>query len=124
MSKDPFAQVPEFLAAFDNILANGFFEGIHLEVGDGMTEGYIFSCSIKASGCVPDDTKYMQDGSGALVDPHAIIASCRALAETKKIKMVTTDVETTDWLRYGRNDKVVGSKGKRTKMFISITFKP
>lgn len=124
MPKDLFASVPEFLAAFNNILEHGFFEDIQFNVNGKMMEGKIVGCSITASGCVPSDKKYMAEGCGAVIDPGAIVASCRRLAETKKVKDVTTKVETNDWPLWDtKGEDVIGSKGKRTKLFLYVTFK-
>lgn len=124
MPKDLFAPVPEFLAAFSNILGNGFFEEIQFNTGDKMMEGRIYGCSISATGCVPSDKKYKADGCGAIVDPNAVIASCRKLADQKKVKDITTKVETKDWPLWDtKGENVVGSKGKRTELFLYITFK-
>lgn len=124
MPKDLFAPVPEFLAAFDNILKNGFFEEIQFNTGGKMMEGKIYGCSITATGCVPSDKKFEAEGSGAIIDPNTIVASCRKLATQKKVKDVTTKVETKDWpLWDATGEKVIGSKGKRTELFLYVTFK-
>lgn len=122
MPKDLFATVPEFLAAFDNILKNGFFEEIQFSAY-GMG-GKISFCSITAKGCVPNNSKYAATGCGAVIDPHTIIASCRNLAEQKQVKTVATTVETVDWPLWNRQgEKIIGSKGQYTKMSATIFFK-
>lgn len=124
MKKDLFAQVPEFLAAFNNVLENGFFEEIQFHVGGKMTEGRIPSCSITAMGCVPSEKKYKADGCGAVIDPATIIASCRKLAGQKKIQDIIAKIETENWPLYdAEGQNVIGSKGKRTKLYILVMFK-
>jgi len=123
MPQDPFARVPEFLAAFNNILKNGFFEEIQLNVGGKMTEGRIYSCTIIATGCIPTSKRFKADGCGTLIDPNTIITSCRSLANRKRGANVTTTVETTDWPLWDADgQKVIGSKGKRTQLFFHIAF--
>lgn len=124
MPKDLFAQVPEFLAAFRNILNNGFFEEIQFSTGNEMSEGTVYSCCITAAGCIPSNKKFGADGCGAIINPKTIIAACRKLATQKKVKGVTTKVETKDWpLWDAKGENVVGSKGKRIGLFLQITFK-
>lgn len=127
MPKDLFATVPEFLAAFDNILENGFFEDIQFNMTGKMMEGKIFSCSIMATGCVPNDSKYAKYkpvSSSAIIDPRVVVDSCRALAEEKRVKSVFTKVETQDWPRWSRDEeRIIGSKGQRTNLNLTITFK-
>lgn len=124
MSKDLFAQVPEFLAAFNNILKNGFFEDIKLSVNGPMMEGKIYGCSITATDCVPVSEEYAADGCGAVIDPNVIIAACRKLAGQKKVTGVTTKVETEDWqLFHEVEGNVIGSKGKRTELYLYVSFK-
>ena len=60
MSKDPFASVPEFLAAFDNILNNGFFEEI------------VFNASGKMMGARLSDAQSLQ------------LAVCRATKNSRQ----------------------------------------
>jgi hypothetical protein len=122
MAADVFAQVPEFLAAFDNIEKNGFFDNVRLEIYGG--EHIIYQCSLALCGYVPNDDKYQVDGCGSLIDPKAIIASCRKLVDQKKVDKVTTNVETKDWPLLDEDGEcVVGSKGQQTQLKIMITFK-
>jgi hypothetical protein len=122
MSKELFAAVPEFMAAFTHILKNGFFEDIQLSVSGKMMEGKISGCFINATGCVPNDAKYDADGCGGIIDPEAVIASCREMATEQKVSNVTTKVETNDWLLYDDEGEVIGSKGSRTELSICILF--
>lgn len=124
MPKDLFAPVSEFLVAFNNILENGFFEEIQFNACGKMMEGEIYGCFITATGCVPSDKKYKADGCGAVIDPNAVIASCRKLADQNQVKDITTKVETKDWPLWDtQEESIVGSKGKRTELFLYITFK-
>lgn len=123
MQKDLFDQVPEFLAAFNNIVKNGFFEEIQFSASGKMMEGKIFGCSITATGCVPSDKKFAANGSGSIIDPNAIVAACRKLTDQNRVKDVTTKVETKDWpLWDAKGEKMIGSKGKRTELFLYIAF--
>lgn len=120
---DPFAQAPEFLAAFNNVASNGFFEEIKFDAGSRMCEGDIFLCSIQAWGCIPNHKKYLKEGCGALIDPQAVITSCKAVNNRRKVKNVSVTVETKDWLLYDKEgEHVIGSKGLRTEMRIIIQF--
>lgn len=122
--KDVFAGVPEFMAAFDNIAKNGFFEHIQFNVGDQMMEGRIGSCLIRASGYVPSGAAYHAEGCGVLINPQTVIDACRKLADKRKIEAVFTDVKSNDWQLWSKDEtEVVGSKGMKTEMFISIIFK-
>ncbi len=124
MSKDLFAPVPEFLAAFKNVLENGFFEDFRFNVNGPMMEGKIFGCAINATGCVPVSKEYMADGCGAIIDPNVIIASCRKLADQKEVTGVTTKVETKDWPLWDTDgENLIGSKGKRTELHLYVSFK-
>lgn len=124
MSKDLFAQVPEFLAAFNNVLENGFFEDFKFNVNGSMMEGKIVGCAINATGCVPVSKEYGADGCGAVIDPNVIIASCRKLAGQKMVTGVTTKVETKDWSLWDTDgENVIGSKGKRTELYLYVSFK-
>ncbi len=123
MSKDLFAPVPEFLAAFNNLLENGFFEGIQFHAGGKLTEGVIHGCSITISGCVPSGKQYKMEGCGAIIDPNAVIDSCRKLADQNKVKEIMTKVETENWPLWDADgENIIGSKGKRTELFLYITF--
>ncbi|MFZ2886675.1 MAG: hypothetical protein WA021_02530 [Minisyncoccia bacterium] len=123
MQKDLFAAVPEFLAAYNNILENGFFEEIQFNVNGRDMEGKIYGCSISAIGCVPSKDEFKADGCGAVIDPNTVIASCRKLAHQKKIKNITTKVETKDWPVWdSKGDNIVGSKGTRTELYLYIAF--
>lgn len=122
MAKDLFAPVPEFLAAFKNIQENGFFESVQfICLG---SDGRIRICKINIAGCVPSSSEYMADGCGLIVDPNTIIDSCRELATKNKIKNIETKVETENWLLYdSTGEKVLGSKGNRIELFLTVTFK-
>ncbi|HEY0979722.1 MAG TPA: hypothetical protein VGE23_02695 [Candidatus Paceibacterota bacterium] len=124
MQKDLFESVPEFLAAFNNILENGFFEQVEFAArGEGM-EGKVHSCSVIAAGCVPDHKRYQADGCGLIVDPGTVIAAVRKLAGQEKVMDVSTKVETNDWPLWDtEGENIIGSKGKRTKLSLYITFK-
>ncbi len=120
---DVFAQVPEFLAAFNNILEKGFFESVQFHVGSPMSEGALHLVSILCSGCVPSDKKYEAKGCGLVIDPNTVVATCRKLVAENQVKNVTTNVETNDWSLYDEKDgKVIGSRGQRTKLSLHITF--
>lgn len=124
MLRDLFAPVPEFLAAFNNILENGFFEEVEFHVRGKMMEGKIFSCSITATGCVPANESYKASGCGAVIDPNAVIASCRKLADQNQVKDITTKVETKNWPVWNtEGENIIGSKGTRTELSLYITFK-
>ena len=72
---------------------------------------------------MPSDKKFKADGCGAIVDPHAIIASCRRLVGQQKVKSISTKVETKDWIHWdAKGENVIGSKGKRTELYIYIAF--
>lgn len=123
MQKDLFAPVPEFLAAFNNLLENGFFEEIQFNTGGKMAEGVIYGCSITLSGCVPSDEQYKVEGCGTIIDPNTVIASCRKLAGRNLVKDITTKVETKDWpLWDDEGENIIGSKGKRSELFLYIKF--
>jgi hypothetical protein len=120
---DPFAQAPEFLAAFNHIATKGFFEEISFSSGNKMAEGEIYGCSIDATGCVPNNKKYQKEGAGALISPEAIIASCKAITGRRRVKRISVTVKTSAWALYDEaGEKVIGSKGTRTEMHINISF--
>lgn len=120
---DPFAQAPEFLAAFNNIATNGFFEEISFSSGSKMSEGDIYGCFVNATGCVPNNEKYRKEGTGALINPETIITSCKTITDRHKVKNVSVTVKTSDWPLYDKaGEKMVGSKGMRTEMSIYISF--
>lgn len=123
MKKDPFKDVPAFLAAFHQIQREGFFEDIRFN-GMGF-EGKVGSCTIDAVGCVPKNKKYQKGaGCGALVSPDSIIEKCRGMATRSTIKSVYAAVETNDWPLYDASgNNLIGSKGVRIKLSFSLTFK-
>lgn len=123
MQKDPFEAAPEFLAAFNNIAAKGFFEHLTVEIGGVMAEGRPFFCSIRGSGCIPNDEKYAAAGCGALVNPDNIVANAHLVSARYPIKEVVVEVKTADWpLCDKRGEKVIGSKGTRTTFSMFIMF--
>lgn len=122
MQKDPFEAAPEFLAAFNNIVAHGFFEHLNIKIGEVMAGGNPFCCSIRGSGCIPNDPKYSAAGCGALVNPDNIIANAHLVSARYPIKEVMVEVKTEDWPIYNSVDEVVGSKGLRTTFFMFISF--
>lgn len=118
---DPFVQAPEFLAAFNNVAKNGFFGEIKFS-GLG-SEGRTYSCSIEATGHIPNDTKYAEKGFGVLVDPEAIIMACKAVTGRHEVRKVYVAVTTENWDLYDRTgNSVVGVKGTTTKMQLCIYF--
>lgn len=118
---DPFAQAPEFLAAFNNIATNGFFEQCTVNVLG--FEGDLTNCSINVIGYIPNNKRYQKNGVDALLDPETIITSCKAVTGRHKVKNVSVTVKTGDWVRYDRaGENIVGSKGTRTEMNISVMF--
>lgn len=120
---DLFAQAPEFLAAFNNVATNGFFEAITFNAGSMMSEGIIYGCHISAIGCIPNNEKYRKVGAGALISPEALIAASKAITGRHKVKNVTVEVKTSDWILYDKEEEhVIGSKGTRTEMKIYIMF--
>lgn len=120
---DPFEKAPEFLAAFNNILSNGFFEQVEFQAGMAMMEGEVPNCHIRAHGCVPSEKKYSSVGCGALIDPASIVSSCKELSKKQKVKQVLVTVKTENWPLWDNSgNNVIGSKGTRTEMFIFIRF--
>lgn len=121
--KDLFEKVPEFLAAFNNVVANGFFED--LEVKASCFLGKPHYCLIRGMGCLPNDPKYADRGVGVLVDPNAIIAEIRKMVAEKEPKTCVVEIKTHDWPLYdddGGGENIVGSKGITTKFLINIGF--
>ncbi len=126
-TKDPFAQAPEFLAAFDNILANGFLQTLGLDIDVvPKNQDAISSCKIYATGYLPNDPKYMQEGCSTIIDPHSIIDQCRKFMEARTVKIVRmarTKIETENWpLWDDKGEKEIGSQGTLTRMSIDIWF--
>ncbi len=122
--RDLFVDVPAFLAAFDDIAANGFFEKIEFHVGGERSEGKIPHCSISAIGYVPNAKKYAAKGCGAIIDPHSVVAQCRRLSRTHEVSIISATVETNEWTLWDASENnIIGSKGKRTKLYLSIQFK-
>jgi hypothetical protein len=123
MSNDPFAKVPEFLAAFNNIRTNGFFSHIEFKAGSPGMEEMMLHCGIVAEGYVPNSKKYFAPGCGAIINPEKIIASCKEMCKTRKIKHVEVKVETENWKLWDKKEEnVIGSKGTQTKLYIFIHF--
>jgi hypothetical protein len=120
---DPFAKAPEFLAAFDHVRKNGFFESIQYNAGMPMSEGPVGLCSITATGCVPDEAKYAAEGCGVLIDPDAVVESCKLLAKKNKVRQVHVTIKTENWNLWDESgNNVVGRKGARTTMVMNIQF--
>ncbi len=121
---NPFEKAPEFLAAFEHVRKNGFFERLEYHAGDLMSEGLVYTCTIKAVGCVPDEAKYAAEGCGVLIDPAAIVDSCEMLAVKRKVDQVYVTIKTENWTLWDEaGEKVLGRKGVRTEMVLIIQFK-
>ncbi len=119
---DPFSKAPEFLAAFQNIRKNGFFASMTFSVGSVL--GDIHSCTIMATGYIPNLKKYAANGCGQVIDPQRIIAACRKLALRKPTKSVYVKVMNEDWPLYDKDEKeVIGSKGSRVTLAFTVYFK-
>ncbi len=119
---DVFAKVPEFLAAFNNILKNGYFEDIEFKARTDH-KGNVSFCLISISGFIPSEEKYNAKGCGAIIDPDAIIGQCRKLCEQNEVKNLTTKVETEDWPLWDEEgEHIIGSKGQKTKIILTILF--
>lgn len=120
MPKDLFATVPEFLAAFNDLHKDGFFEKVEFSEG-----GY--DCSIHITGYVPSSEQYKMEGCGNFIDPNAIVAHGRRLADRNLVKDIATKVEITNWPQICDdltwNDDHIGSRGKRYELNLCIMFK-
>lgn len=123
-TQDPFAQAPEFLAAFQNVLDNGFLLRFKIDIDVVINDdNQISECIIEAIGAIPNNEKYLAKGCGAICDPKSIIESCRQLTQNKAIKLVKCKIETEDWPIWDEADeKVIGSKGQQKTMSINIWF--
>lgn len=120
---DPFAKAKEFLAAFDHVRKNGFFEMVNCKILASV--GKVFLVHIQILGYVPHDQKYMAQGCGVLVDPVSIVVSCKGIVKNQKLKMVKVEVKTEDWLLFDESgNEVIGSKGTETNMSIFVQFDP
>jgi|GEM_PF-7024199 len=121
-NKDQFSKAPEFLAAFDHISANGFFDKMVFSC-EGFESKLGSSCHLEIIGYIPNDVKYAKKGLGVLYDPHAIIASCKKHTSHKIARHLDFTVETTNWKLWDRRgEKVIGSKGTQTKLKMYIQF--
>ncbi len=125
--KDPFAQAPEFLAAFDNIVANGFLQTLNLEIDVvPKNDDAISHCKISATGYVPNDPKYMQEGCSSIIDARSLIDSCRKFMEARTFKIgdiAKTKIETENWPIFDdKGEDEIGSQGTLTRMSIDIWF--
>jgi hypothetical protein len=122
---DVFAQVPEFLAAFNHILEKGFFEEVQFQVGMPMGEGKVYNCTLVCSGCIPNSEQYRSKGCGVIIDPNAVVATCRNLAAENQVDKTCTEVKSQDWPLWDEEgNKVIGSKGQRTELSLTIWFRP
>ena len=123
-TKDPFAQVPEFLAAFQNVLDNGFLLSFKVDI-DVITDddNQISKCVIEATGAIPNNETYMAKGCGAICDPKSIVEACRQLTQNKAIKLVKCKIETEDWPIWDKaGQKMIGSKGQHKMLTLHIWF--
>ena len=119
---DIFSKVPEFLAAFNNILKNGFFKEMKFETR-AADNGKVSFCGISAEGFVPCKEKYKVEGCSPLVDPKSIVLQCHKMAEQNKVKSISTKVESTDWLLWDDEETcVIESKGQETRISLIILF--
>ena len=120
MSEDLFAPVPEFLAAFNDLLKNGFFEKVEFHEGG-------HNCSICITGYLPSSEQYKMKGCGNFIDPNAIVAYGRKLADQNLVNDIATKVEITNWPQICDDltwdDDHIGSRGKRYELHLSIMFK-
>jgi len=85
---DCFTKVPEFLAAINNILKNGFFEFVQLRVFKSSSpNGYI---QIEGNGIVLDNPSIVDErGSGCFYDPEAMIEKIKLYMDNSLVRITT-----------------------------------
>jgi hypothetical protein len=123
MMKDHFKRTPEFLAAFHHIVANGFFESLSVQCNS--REGRIYHCIVTGVGMIPSKAKYAATGVAPLIDPEKMIEAARnQVAQGRKLRNCHVEVKTEDWPLWSKDENtILGSKGTRTSLSISITLK-
>lgn len=93
-----FAKVPEFLAAFNNILKNGFFEFVQLRVHkSSMPIGYI---QLEGEGIILDNPSLAEErGAGCFYDPESMIEKVKLFMDNSlvRIKTVRCSVSSDPW---------------------------
>lgn len=122
-SKDPFAQAPDFLAAFEKIAKDGFFEELESTVSfqEGKPPGH---CRVRAVGYVPNHRKYAAPGCAVFVDPSTLLEKMRRLAKQNRVRHVNFGVESEPWPLWNRGgNTAVGSRGTKTTLSLTVTFK-
>ena len=120
--RDPFAEVPGFLAAFSHIIVAGFFGELQFRVSS--YNGQVSSCNLNATGFVPNDEKYAAPGCTAIIDPRDIVQKLRELALTRELTEFFVKVETKNWNLWDEaGDKALGGKGAESTFSLSASFK-
>lgn len=121
MPKDLFKEAPEFLALFQRIAEQGFFE--ELSFTASAFDGQAMNCFIKAVGMIPNDKQYAAAGCGTFVEPKDMIEKIRALASTRKLKHFYAEVKTEAWTLWDKKgENIIGNKGTKSTLMLSATF--
>ena len=120
---DVFAQVPEFLAAFDNVKKYGFFEDIFFQVMGTGGNGKLSYVVIKIEGYIPNVPEFMNEGSGIIVDPEEILKRIRNLVNNIQVERISTEVKTENWPLWSEDEEtILGSRGYKVNLYINIQF--
>lgn len=127
-NKDFFEQARGFVASFNQVLEEGFFESFKVDMS-GLENLGTTNISIQAQGLLPDQRKDWAPGVKLFIDPSKVIDSVREQLRSSKFSLEhrTCEVKTEDWLKYGiRNgeETIVGRKGLRISFSFVVYLRP
>jgi len=127
-NKDFFDQAKGFIASFNQVLEDGFFESLKVDLIGLENLGTTNIC-IQAQGLLPNQRRDWAPGVKVFVDPAEVIDSVREQIATSKFTLENykCEVKTEEWLKFGtRNgeETVVGRKGLRISFSFIAYLKP
>lgn len=118
-AQDFLNKAPEFLAAFDTILNQGFFETLECSGSsseEGKNSGEFGSIAFKAVGYIPNDPKDHRKGITPFITPDLLLEKIRHFLTEEGCKLThdpQIDVKSENWTRWDRaGNNVIGSRGR------------
>lgn len=117
MKRDFLRNSPGFLAAIDQVLAEGFFENFDIQLSS--LESGLNSMTIAAAGFIPDSQVNMRDGVKPYVDVKIMFENIKSQINDKSLEVVSHSctIESTNWdLWDDKGMKIIGSLGNKIQL--------
>jgi hypothetical protein len=120
-------KAPEFLAAFDAIFTQGFFETIECSGNsyeNSRSSGEFGNISFKAVGYIPEDPKDQKKGMMPFFSPHQLLENIRLFLAEDGCKFThapTIEVNSENWPLWDRGgNNILGSRGRKFTLRIFV----